>query len=300
MSYRIDPDAPLADEIRRIAGEELSAALDRLAAADSDPDKAVHECRQRMKRIRALIALVRPGSEDFAKTENARYCEAARGLAAHREAGALIETIARLSEAFPKKKQTLDAAREALLADRDRVMAEGFDRAVAEAAAACAAGLQRLGDLTLTDDPELVADILAKGAAKTLRRARSALRDAEREGVAESFHDLRKATKAHAMHLALLRDFWPSGAKKRRKRIASLGDKLGELHDILILRQRLLDGDPPWDGFEEADRIDTLCARVEKKLRRACVKDASRLFEEKPKQVARKITRKARQQTEAA
>lgn len=293
MGYRIDPRAAFAEEIRRIFAQELGEALERLTTASSDADKAVHECRQRLKRLRALIALIRTGDKEFARAENARYRDAARELAGSREAGAMIETVDRLAEEFPKKAAFLGAAREALLADRDRVLSVRLDRAMADAAGACRLGMDRLDALSLPGEPGPAADILAGGAARTLRLARRALRDAETNGLQESFHDLRKAVKSHGSHLSLLRDFWPSGARKRRKAVRKLGDALGDLQDISVLRRRLREGDPPFVQ-QSAEELDRLCERSEKRLRKACLRQASRLFEDRPGQVAGKIAGEAR------
>ena len=62
-----------------------------------------------------------------------------------------------------------------------------------------------------------------------------------KRGEPDDFHDLRKAVKAHAMHLSLLKKFWPSPVKPRRKAVDALGEKLGELHDIFVLRALLRD-----------------------------------------------------------
>ena len=47
------------------------------------------------------------------------------------------------------------------------------------------------------------------------------------------------------MHLSLLKKFWPSPVKARRKAIDALGEKLGDLHDIFVLRALLLDEAQP-------------------------------------------------------
>jgi CHAD domain-containing protein len=300
MSYRIDARAPLTAEIRHIIREEMSQALDKLEATGGDPDEAVHECRQHFKRVRASLALIRSGAREFAEKENIRLRDAARQLASSRDAGAMIETVERLAASYPKEAVVLGAAREALLADRHRILSAGLPEASAEAVAACRAGIDRLDALSLPDEPEPAAEILAKGAGRTLRRARDALREAESTGAAENFHDLRKATKAHAMHLALLRDFWPPPRKKRRAAVMKLGVSLGELQDIHSLRQRIRDRAPPWHSFADADRVDLLSARTEKKLRKSCLRQASKLFADKPGRFAKKIARSAKRQLRAA
>ena len=140
MSYRIDPRLPLTFEVQRIAAEEIDDALGHLAAAADNPDKALHACRKRLKSIRALLRLVRPGDEAFARAENARYRDVSARLAGARQATALIETLDRLADAFPKEAAdgALDPVRERLVARRGGVLDNDLAKAVAPAVAAVA------------------------------------------------------------------------------------------------------------------------------------------------------------------
>jgi CHAD domain-containing protein len=293
MSYRIDPRLPLTSEVQRIAAEEIEDALKHLATAPDNPDKALHECRKRLKSIRALLRLVRSGDEAFARAENARYREISARLAGAREAAALIETVDRLADAFPKETAdaALDPVRDRLVARRGGVVDDDLAKAVAPALAACKAGLRKIGKLALPDQPERAADVLAEGAGKTMRRARKALRKAKDRGEPEDFHDLRKAVKAHAMHLSLLKKFWPSPVKARRKAIDALGEKLGELHDIFVLRALLLDEAQPLGSRVETRLPDRLAKRMERKLGKICLAEASKLFNDDSRRTAKKLAR---------
>ena len=102
MSFRIDPRLPLTAEVRRIAKDEIEGMLRHLASAPDSPDKAMHGCRKRIKRLRALLRLVRTGDPGFIREENARYRDISASLAGPREAAALIETIDRLADSFPE------------------------------------------------------------------------------------------------------------------------------------------------------------------------------------------------------
>jgi CHAD domain-containing protein len=297
MSYRIDPRLPLTSEVQRIAAEEIDGALGHMAGASDNPDKALHECRKRLKSIRALLRLVRSGDEAFARAENARYREISARLAGAREATALIETLDRLEEAFPKETAdgALDPVRDRLVARRGGVMDEDLAKAIAPALAACKAGLRKIAKLALPDQPERAADVLAEGAGKTIRRARKALRKAKDRGEPEDFHDLRKAVKAHAMHLSLLRKFWPSPVKARRKAIDALGEKLGELHDVFVLRALLLDEAQPLGSRAETRLLDRLLKRAERNLSKLCLTESSKLFNDDTRRSAKKLVREIEQ-----
>jgi CHAD domain-containing protein len=297
MSFRIDPRLPLTGEVRRILAEEIGKALAHLDAAPSRPEQALHKCRRRLKNVRALLRLVRSGDETFCETENQCYRNVAGLLAGPREATALIETIDRLAASFPK-----ESAGDGLGVVRDRLVAHqqelhegsGLEAAIGAATAACEEGLKRIESLTLPDQPEQAADVLADGARSTLRRARKALDKARSRGEANDFHDLRKAAKTHGMHLSLLGRLWPAPIKARRKAVDQLGERLGELHDVLVMRALLDSGERPLGSPEDKKLLGKLLKRSEKNLKKTCLAEATELFGDSPKRSTRKLARKAR------
>ncbi len=298
MSYRIDPRLPLTAEVQRIAASEIDGALRHLAAAHDNPDKAVHECRKRLKRLRALLRLVRSGDEAVVRAENARYREVSASLAGPREAAALIETVDRLADAFPDETAggALDPVRERLVARRSGILndGEGLAAAIDAAAAACRTGLRQIEKLALPDQPESAADVLADGARQPMRRAGKALQKAETRGDPEDFHDLRKAVKAHSLHLSLLKKLWPSPVREKRKAVDALGEQLGDLHDIFVMRALLQDEGRPLGSRAETRLLARLVKRSERKLKKVCLAEASELFSDSPKRSAKKLARKVR------
>ena len=297
MSFRIDPRLPLTGEVRRILAEEIGKALAHLDAASSRPEQALHKCRRRLKNVRALLRLVRSADETFCDTENQCYRNVAGLLAGPREATALIETIDRLAASFPKESagDELGAVRDRLVAHQQELHeGSGLEAAIGAATAACEEGLKRIESLTLPDQPEQAADVLADGARATLRRARKALDKARSRGEANDFHDLRKAAKTHGMHLSLLGRLWPTPIKARRKAVDQLGERLGELHDVLVMRALLDSGERPLGSPEDKKFLGKLLKRSEKHLKKTCLAEATELFGDSPKRSTRKLARKAR------
>ena len=295
MSFRIDPRLPLTGEVRRILAEEIGKALGHLETAREKPEQGLHKCRKRLKSVRALLRLVRSGDEPFCQTENQCYKQVSALLAGPREATALIETIDRLAKSFPEQSAGggLDPVRDRLVLRQHELHGgAGLDAAIGAAAAACRGGLERVERLVLPDQPEQAADILADGARATLRRARKALDRAGSRGAADDFHDLRKAAKTHSMHLSLLGRLWPTPIKARRKAVDELGEQLGDLHDVFVMRA-LLDADgKPLGSPEDTKLLAKLLKRSEKSLRKACLAGAAELFGDSPKRSTKKLARK--------
>ena len=298
MNFRIDPRLPLTGEVRRILAEEIAKALDHLDAARSRPEQGLHKCRKRLKSVRALLKLVHSGNETFCNIENECYRNVAGLLAEPREATALIETIDRLAASYPKQSADdgLSAVRDRLVERQHRLLhgAAGLDAAIEAATAACEEGIARIETLVLPDQPEQAADILAGGARKTLRRAKRALERAASRGKADDFHDLRKAAKAHGMHLSLLSRLWPTPIKVRRKAVEALGDRLGDLHDVLVMRALIEADDRPLGPPAETRLLNKLLKQSEKQLKKSCLAEAAQLFGDSPKRATRRLARKAR------
>ncbi|WP_269930799.1 CHAD domain-containing protein [Aminobacter sp. HY435] len=294
MSFSIDPRLPLTAEVQRIGGEEIEKVVAFLDSARDSPEKGLHNARKRIKALRSLLRLVRPGDEAFCRAENDRFREMSKSIAGPRQATALIETIDRLIADFPEDADNAGLAGiRAMLARHRASIAYGeaglgatLDAAVTE----CRAAVDALDTLSLPDNPDDAADILAEGALTTLRRARKGLELSRERGGAEDFHELRKAVKTHAAHLSLLRKLWPAPVRPRRERADLLGESLGELHDVLVMRALIEMRETPFDGAEPKHLV-RLLKRSEKALRKLCIAGAEELFEDKSKRGARKLAR---------
>jgi hypothetical protein len=298
MNYRIDPRLPLTGEVRRIAGGRIGKAVESLQASRKTPEKGLHNARKRFKELRALFRLVRSGDRAFSRKEGIRYRDIARTIAGAREATALIETVDRLAKEFPEDCAAggLDGIRVALDARRERIAHDRADLgpAIDAAVAACGHGRVALAGLALPDDPLLAADVLAEGARKTMRHAARGFETASKRGKPEDFHNLRKAVKAHWMHLSLLRGVWPRPLKSRRKAVEELGERLGDLNDIFVMFGRIEADGKALGKKKEIALLRRLLKRSEKPLRKACLKQAKDLFGGKRKPKVRKIVDKYR------
>ena len=71
MSYRLNPGESPAHGLKRVIFEEIDAALG-LIAGTGNRDVAVHEARKSVKKIRAILRLLRPKLPDLYRAENKR------------------------------------------------------------------------------------------------------------------------------------------------------------------------------------------------------------------------------------
>src|SRR6266508_2069195 len=134
-SFRILPGDPVPEEVRRVARGRIDHAIDELRGnSESSRAKAVHEARKDMKKLRALLRLVRAeiGEEVYAH-ENAGFRETAGQLSGVRDADVMILTLADLEKRYGDLPGAARKLRPALVAHRFRVSA-GSTRPAAQTA----------------------------------------------------------------------------------------------------------------------------------------------------------------------
>ncbi|QTG14892.1 CHAD domain-containing protein [Agrobacterium tumefaciens] len=292
MPFRIDPNKPFDDEIRRAGLELIEEAIISLRDQPSGRHEAVHDARKRFKRLRALYRLIARAAPDFSKEENARFRDIARSLAFAREATALVETVEYLETfaASTTQGKALRSIATVLRKRRDHAIEHeaGLDEAIAAAIAGCEEARKRLKAVSLPDELKDVTRLVKTGWAKQRKRARKALADCHEQADVEHFHELRKAGQAYWMHLGLLRRLWPSAMRAKRADTKRLVDILGHEHDLSVLaafadreperfgngerlallldaiiqRQQALRG----DGLELANEVFSESARTESRI----------------------------------
>ena len=247
MAYRIRPDRPFTKELRKTAAKELDRAITLITEQHEGLHEAIHQARRKLKRARALYRLVAADAKDFQKRENARLRDIAHALSVARDATALIETAAYLEDHAlnAEEREALAHARTALTVRRDAMAANETDLPQkAEAAVeACRDGMRALDELSFDDGRQATAKRVAGGWRSNLSRAHEALAACRTDAHEEVFHELRKCAQDYSMHLALLRDLWPSAMTAKLTEAKALVTVLGHEHDLALL-VALLDREP--------------------------------------------------------
>ena len=290
MVYKLEPLRPVSQGVRTIAASQIEGVL---SAFGGEPlsAKAVHETRKALKRLRALLSLVRGGlAADDLRRERSRLRSIARSLAGARDAHVMLETAAALHDlGLPRDCRSAGRAVIARLeARRD------------EAGAQIAAGLgelpverlrEALGAMRTLPVAELsFADVL-DGFTRTYARGRE-LHEVvfESDIDDERIHDFRKEVQQHWRHLQLLLNAWPKALRPHCTLARELSETLGKDHDFAMLTVFARD-----TAAVEEDRgkrfgaYIQLCAQEQAKLRRHAGVLARRLYAEKPKSIRRRI-----------
>lgn len=239
MAYRLArTDSSAESAVRRIAREQIDAAVQAIDDPAVAPDVAVHELRKHCKKVRGLLRLVRPTFADYA-AENAAFRDIARGVSPMRDANVLIATyddvVVRYADQI--ERPALAAIRRRLTLRR-KALASGHDpeALLAQCREPLLQAAQRAGAWRLDADGFAA---MHDGLRKTYRRTRKAMRDAQRSPSPDHFHDWRKRCKDHWYHARLLRPIWPGPMRAHADCANTLGDCLGSHHDLAVFAETL-------------------------------------------------------------
>lgn len=280
MSYRLRDPVPLQREVRRVAREQVDAALEGLSRP-AVPEGGVHEARRRLKRLRALLRLLRSPLGDVYKRENQRFRDVGRALADVRDAQVVRETFEQLFHE-PRSRDVI-ALRERLGLEQARAMTgKGpLERRLPPLRKKLIDGRRQIDRWPLERSTGF--ESLEPGLARSYRRARLGLERAGDRGTPEDFHEWRKRVKYHREHIRLLQDAWTGPLKARRRSLGRLSDLLGEAHDLSVLRQWLEEA-----GTRQRAALSPLDQRRHE-LEKQALPLGRRLFVDKPAQLARRL-----------
>lgn len=288
MAYRIDPSQPAGAELRRIAIEEIDAALRSLGDPEREGlEKTVHGVRKRCKRLRALVRMVRPALGGEYRRANALAREASAVLSPMRDAHAVLATfddlVAARADVVPVRG--LRDVRGGLAA---RAVAAEDAGAVAERLGRAAALLGELRD-RVPDWPvgDGLRPVLA-GAATYQAAGRAAFHHALEDPSEEALHEWRKRVKDGWHHAQLLRELAPSVFVPLEGALHSLSDALGDNNDLAVL-DAALRAAPDELGGAQAHEALLISHAVREELVARCLPLGARIYADRRKAYERRL-----------
>jgi CHAD domain-containing protein len=324
--FGLHADERLAEGLKRMALGQLDLAIEQVECAGGrvPVGVAVHEARKALKRLRTLLYLLRDelGQQAFAR-ETDLVREAGRLLAGARDAEVLVRTLDDLVARYPADLAHLgDLARlrVALVAEREHAAAMTLD-GVTQAQAllylrevrirVCGWRLADRGGISAIERP--LGRLYRQGRRRMKRAGRGS------RSRARAFHEWRKRVKDLRYAAELLER--PRRSKRRAagvgssrsqsakaregaahirtlaRRADSLGELLGEEHDLTVLAARVganasdADGAAPAGGGTQASApgrrtrrtVLKLIKRRRRRLRKRALRQGKRVYRERPK-----------------
>jgi CHAD domain-containing protein len=287
----LDPAVPLAIALHRVCLSELNSAITTLRR-DPDERRGVHETRKSLKRLRAMLRLVRDTvGYGVYRGENVVLRDTGRRLSAVRSS----EVLAKLARA------ETDALGGAMARESARMLVSELEERHDRAATDLFADRQHVIDLLTTllcsrarferwplvgtDPRRAIPDdfgAVAPGVRRVYRRGKRAMAGAAAEPSTETFHEWRKRAKYLQYQLEALRPRLPDVIGGEAIALAELGEALGDEHDLGELAE-LLVTEPhlvPDDAARHALALAVATKRHE--LQRRALRLGARSYHEPP------------------
>ncbi len=285
MSYRLKLREPLGKGIRRVGLDQLSMVEAKLRA-DSDVATAVHDARRCLKRLRALLRLVRPALDDKVyRAEGQRLAEVGRMLAGERDRFVMRQTLMRMETMFGALPGQSGEKLAALIAEGHDLTAPPDPISRRTALAKLKASRKFFSGHAFR---EVSMEHAIAGAEKVYRSARRAFETCKQEPSDEAFHTWRKSIQQHWRHMALLSRAWPDAMSARAQEAKTLSQILGDDHDlaVLVAFASQEEAQLPSEGLAE---LLANGKKMQADLRNLALLHAQRLLQERPKHLSSRI-----------
>ena len=284
MAYRFKLDEKIRDGFHRIARDQIERAGADLSGP-SELEHAVHETRKCLKRLRALLRLMRPGlSEKSFERENAALRDIAALLSETRDNHVLLLSITNLGAQKPDTP--LMNLKRLAVAQNGVHPAEEDPGRTAAALAGLRATQTRFDKLKI--EPANFST-LRHGMERTYGHARRAMNAAYKTGECEAFHELRKYIQQHWRHAQLLERAWPELMQAHAAAARELSQILGDDHDLAVLAGFLERAPKGEIGKMEARHIRKSIRERQGALRELARPRLQRLFADKPDEMGRRL-----------
>jgi CHAD domain-containing protein len=290
MAYRLKSKESVPEGIKRVVKEEFEAGLEQLSGKSrANRDEAVHEARKSVKKIRAVLRLMRPELDRAYDAQIGRLRTVGRKLSEFRDAGAIVETFDALRKKYRDqlRQTSLDSIRRRLVKLRDE----------AEKKVESGNSFEKLVEIL----QEAAKDVktwplqtdgfpaIAPGLEGAFRQARRAMARAQRYPRPENYHEWRKRVKDHWYDVRLLESLSSDVMRAHEKSLKDLESWLGEDHNLVVLRDKIVAEPDLYGDRKEVDLLLDLIDKYQKELRDNSLSLGERLYEERPRQFLRRM-----------
>jgi len=290
MPYRLKLGETIPEGIGRVVHEELESAAGELSGKGAaGRDKAIHEARKSVKKIRGALRLLRPQLGDTFRAENTRMRNVGRKLSAFRDAGATLDTFDALRKKYhgELKTHTLDSIRTGLIARKEQAEKQAkIEQALSRLAAELRKAARPVKKL-----PGGIGGFaaIAPGLERTFRDGRKALARVRKHPRPENYHEWRKRVKDHWYHVRLLENLWTDVMQAYERSLKELEEWLGEDHNLVVLREKVAAEPKFYGNAEELRFFGKLIDKYHKELRASALAAGARIYDEKPSQFTRRM-----------
>jgi CHAD domain-containing protein len=280
MAFCFQKTESVAKAFHRLGRGRIENALECLR--DCGHAEAIHCARKDIKKLRAVLRLLEAG---LGKKARARLTgllrEAANHLAPPRDAYIKVKTVKDLARHF--KGQLAPGALRHVRAELRRAFDEAMKRFVREKTAAkVERTLRRVAKRWKSLEVRGKGwKALGPGVKTAYSEGRRAYQTVRRDPVPKNFHEWRKRAKDLWYQVTLLRPVWPEQMDAMAHELETLGECLGDDHDLVVLREAI-EARRGVGDTRELEVLHGLIDERDRELRAEALAMGARFYAEKP------------------
>jgi CHAD domain-containing protein len=324
MAFALKKGESVARGVKRIVRDELGKAVDGLRHGEAR-DEMIHDARKRLKKVRAVLRLVRDGLGDHQyRRENTAFRDAARPLTHLRDSKVLLDALAGLKDRVRCGDETQargdrvrgDASTAARGTSNQQHRAAKAPTLTAMQLAALDKGLQAhqravrnrvlkgktLGAVAdaIEEARDHVGDwglarrdwsALGGGLKRAYKRGRRAFAAASADSTVENLHEWRKLAKYLWHQIQVVERAAPDELGKLANEFHELTRLLGDDHDLAVLAQTVAARPRAFGGGRVLGSLRRVIDRRRAELQQQAFALGSRLYEERPRAFLARIKR---------
>lgn len=266
--FSISNTESISINIHRILLEQFHYIIMQSEKDQEEVHKSIHETRKSMKRIRAVLRMIRDeiGYSSYYR-ENTFYRDLSRKLSGIRNFEVLSNSIKNLQEDLSNTipPDVFSLLEEELGGQRNLVMGgpAGLTQLLKEIAGKIEIARDRIYDFPIKHNDFRVFE---GGLFRMYRQGKKYLQDVRKNPSPSQMHDLRKRMKYFWYQIDLLQPIFPGPMKAYASTLETIGENLGVYHDLQVLQEFL------------AESTIIPDARVNEALQEACLAKKSMLL----------------------
>ena len=101
MAFRMKPAESISHGLRRLSKKELASALDGIRRGSPTDERAVHEARRSIKKLRALLRIVEKDDGRTGRGSRKRLRSISQRVSRLRDATAMLQILRKISSRYP-------------------------------------------------------------------------------------------------------------------------------------------------------------------------------------------------------
>jgi CHAD domain-containing protein len=279
LAHRIGKSEKVGPALWRLLRDDIVGAREQLASGDGARVERVHRARQRLKRARSTLAVLKPVLGHHARDLKRSIAATARLLAGARDADVVAATARSLRETVGASD---DAGLDRVVADLDRRAEEAHrhDTPVEEVVERLSLIETAIQGLSFKIEGE---QLFERAFAAAYADGRRAMARARSSLSTPDLHAWRKEVKVLWHLVRLGRKRLPDSVRRTDDDVDRLGDVLGYDHDHAVLAERLALAP---DADHSLMRQLSMIAKERQSLEKEAFMLGERIYRRKPRAFA--------------